>query len=159
MVMRLLEAVQALAVTFWVGTLWSAGLLVAPLLFVVLEDRAVAGTVAGRIFEATAIAGLACGALILALMVFKSRADVLRQLAFWLVMVMLALLLIGQFGLQPVMATLREQAYPQPVMSSEFGSSFAAWHVAARVIYLLQCLLGAALVISGRLEVAGGARR
>ena len=31
---RLLEAIRALVITFWVGTLWSTGLLVAPLLFI-----------------------------------------------------------------------------------------------------------------------------
>jgi len=158
-VARLLEAVQALAITFWVGTLWSTGLLVAPLLFLVLDDRTLAGTVAGRVFEVTALAGLVCGALLLAVFVLMRRAGAFRQMAFWVVIALLALVLIGQFGLQPVMASLREQAYPQPVMSSALGSSFAAWHAAAQVIYLLQCLLGAALVISRRMEVAGGVRR
>ncbi len=157
--MRLLETVQALAVTFWVGTLWSSGLLVAPLLFAVLEDRTLAGTLAGRIFEATAFAGLACGALIFAVAVLKSRAAVFRQTAFWLVIALLALVSIGQFGLQPVMASLREQAYPLPVMSSALRSSFAVWHASAQVNYLLQCVLGAALVVLQRKEPAGAVRR
>jgi hypothetical protein len=155
--MRLLEVVQALAVTFWVGALWSTGLLVAPLLFLVLEDRSLAGTVAGRIFEATAYAGLACGALILAVSVLKLRSAAFRHKASWLVVALLVLVLVGQFGLQPVMASLREQAYPLPVMSSDLGSSFAAWHAAAEVNYLLQCLLGAILVVARRTELAGAA--
>jgi len=159
MLTRVLEALQALAITFWVGTLWSTGVLVAPLLFLVLEDRTLAGTVAGRIFEATAFTGLVCGALILAVSVFRRRAGACRQTAFWLVIALLALVLIGQFGLQPVMAALREQAYPQPVMSSVLASRFAAWHAAAEVNYLLQCLLGAVLVVSRRIDVTAVAKR
>lgn len=158
MMKRLLESVQALAVTFWIGALWSSGLLTAPLLFAVLDDRTLAGTVAGRVFEATAYTGLACGVLILAVAVLKSRAAVFRQTAFWLVIVLLALVLIGQFGLQPVMASLREQAFPQPVMDSALGSRFAAWHAAAEVNYLLQCLLGAALVVLRHKAVTAAAK-
>lgn len=156
--MRLLETVQTLAVTFWIGALWSSGLLIAPLLFAVLEDRTLAGTVAGRVFEATAYTGLACGALILAVAVLKSRAAVFRQTAVWLVIALLVLVLIGQFGLQPVMASLREQAFPQAVMQSALGSRFAAWHAAAEVNYLLQCLLGAVLVVWRHKSAAAAAQ-
>jgi dipeptide/tripeptide permease len=155
---RLVEAVQAIAITFWVGSLWSTGLLVAPRLFSTLDDRTVAGTVAGRVFEATAVAGLICGVGILAILLFRQRRGAFRQTAFWLVVGMLAFTLVGQLGLQPVIAELREQAYPQEVMRSALSGSFAAWHAAAEVIYLVQCLLGAALVISVRTAGAGAAR-
>jgi dipeptide/tripeptide permease len=147
-VSRLLSAVQALAITFWVGALWSAGFLVAPLLFRAIDDRTLAGNVAGRIFEATAFTGLICGLLVLVIMISRRRADILRQRSFWLVIAMLCLVLIGQFVLQPVMGALRAQAYPQEVMRSALGNTFALWHAAAQIIYLVQCLLGAALVIS-----------
>ena len=147
-VSRLLSAVQALAITFWVGALWTAGFLVAPLLFRAIDDRTIAGGLAGRVFEATAFIGLICGLLVLVIMVSRRRADVLRQPSFWLVIAMLCLVLIGQFVLQPVMAGLRAQAYPQEVMRSALGNTFAAWHAVAQIIYLVQCLLGAALVIS-----------
>ncbi len=145
---RLPDAVQALAITIWVGALWSAGFLVAPLLFRAIDDRTVAGTVAGRVFEATAFTGLICGLLVLVIMVSRQRAGVFRQRPFWLVVAMLCLVLLGQFVLQPVMGALREQAYPQEVMRSALASTFTVWHAAARMIYLVQCLLGAALVIS-----------
>jgi len=152
-VARLLDAVLAIAITLWVGALWSTGFLVAPLLFATLDDRTLAGTVAGRVFEATAFAGMVCAVLVLAGLVFRHRAAVFRRVPFWLVVAMMVLTLVGHFGLLPVMAALREQAYPQEVMRSVLGSSFAAWHAVARVIYLAQCLLGAALVILMR---AGG---
>lgn len=156
--LRVVDAVQAVVVTFWVGALWSTGILFAPLLFVTLDDRMLAGTVAGRVFAATAMAGFVCGALVLASLAFRLRADVFRQVPFWLVVAMLGLALVGQFGLQPVMAALREQAFPQEVMRSALSSSFAVWHAAAEVIFLVQCLLGAALVISMRNSGAGAIR-
>jgi hypothetical protein len=39
---------QAVAVTLWVGGLWAIGFLVAPSLFHALDDRALAGDLAGR---------------------------------------------------------------------------------------------------------------
>lgn len=149
--LRFLDAVQAIAVTFWVGALWTSGLLVAPLLFRMLDDRTLAGTIAGSLFATTALIGLACGACILIVWFLcqRGRAPHHHVLA-WLVVAMLAVALIGQYGIQPVLTNLREQAYPQPVMQSIFADSFARWHMVAGILYLAQSLLGAGLVISLR---------
>lgn len=144
---RILEAVQAIAVTLWVGALWTSGLVVAPLLFEVLDDRTLAGAVAGRVFELTAWIGLVCGVCILFTLFVLRRRRGLHNSVLWLVIVMLVLALIGQFGIQPLLAGIREQAYPQPVMQSVLGARFAFWHMVATTLYLVQCLLGAALVV------------
>ncbi|UCH46479.1 MAG: DUF4149 domain-containing protein [Betaproteobacteria bacterium] len=144
---RFLDAVQAIAVTLWVGALWTSGLVVAPLLFQTLSDRTLAGTVAGRLFEVTAFIGLACGISILIICFVRRRARAAQRYLAWLVAAMLVLVVIGQFGIQPVLAAIREQVHPQPVMDSALGPRFAFWHMAATLLYLCQCLLGAALVI------------
>ena len=145
---RVLDAVQAIAVTVWVGALWTSGLVVAPLLFEMLDDRTLAGSVAGRVFELTAWIGLVCGACILFIRFVFRRRRGLHNSVLWLVIAILVLALIGQFGIQPLLAGIREQAYPQPVMQSVLGARFAFWHAVATLIYLAQCLLGAALVVS-----------
>ena len=152
---RFVDAAQALAITLWVGALWTTGLLVASVLFQMLDDRTLAGTIAGRLFEATAFIGLICGACLLVIRLYGWRDQALRHYVVWLIIVMLAFALIGQFGIAPILADLRERAYPQQVMQSTLSGSFAAWHAVAGVLYLVQCLLGAVLVISNRGAGAG----
>jgi putative copper export protein len=151
MMVRLVDAVQAIAVTLWVGALWTSGLLVAPLLFRMLEDRTLAGDIAGSLFGTTTLIGIVCGACILIVWYFRQRGRTPHHhLLAWLVVAMLALGLIGEYAIAPMLAGLREHAYPQPVMQTAFGGSFARWHMVAGVLYLAQSLLGAGLVISLR---------
>jgi hypothetical protein len=143
---RLFDVVQAIAVTLWVGTLWSTGALVAPALFRMISDRTLAGDIAGYLFGMTAFIGLACAGCLLTVRLIQDRTDVLRQPLFWLVLSMVVLVCVSQFGIQPVLASLREQAYPQQVMQSASAGSFAIWHAAAGILYLVQSALGLVLV-------------
>ena len=141
------DALQSIAVTLWVGGLWVIGLVVAPFLFHTLADRAQAGLLAGHLFTAMAYVGLGCGAYLLLyrLAIFGSHA--LSQLLFWTVLLMVALDAAGQFGVQPIMAGLKQQALPMEVMESILRERFAAWHGAASVLYLIECALGLIVVV------------
>ena len=143
---RVFDAVQAIAVTLWVGTLWSTGALVAPALFRLISDRVLAGNVAGYLFGATALIGLACGSCLLVVRLVQDGAGALRQPVFWLVVSMLVLVCAIQFGIQPVLAGLRQQVYPEPVMQSAVANSFATWHAVAGISYLVVSMLGLGLV-------------
>ena len=63
---------------------------------------------------------------------------------------MLFLVLAGQFGIQPVLAHLKAMAFPADVMQSVFADRFRNWHGVASIAYLIECLLGGALVIKAR---------
>lgn len=53
----------------------------------------------------------------------------------------------------PVLAALKEQALPKQVMESVFRDRFATWHGMASGLYVIQSVLGAALVIfPGRIK-------
>jgi hypothetical protein len=52
----------------------------------------------------------------------------------------------GQFGVQPIMAGLKQQALPREVMESMFRDRFATWHGVASVLYLIESVLGVVLV-------------
>ena len=71
----------------------------------------------------------------------------LRQPYFWIVLVMLLLTLAGHFGIQSVIAGIKAQALPADVMHSVFADRFRTWHGVASIAYLLQSLLGVALVL------------
>jgi hypothetical protein len=53
----------------------------------------------------------------------------------------------GEFGVQPVMAALKEQALPKQVMESVFRDRFAAWHGVSSGLYVIQSLFDVALAI------------
>jgi hypothetical protein len=60
---------------------------------------------------------------------------------------MLALAAAGHFGVQPVLAQLKADALPRQVMESALRDRFATWHGVSSALYLVQTLLGIALLI------------
>ncbi len=141
------EALQSIAATLWVGGLWVIGYVVAPVLFSRLGDRALAGLIAGKLFSLIAWTGMACAAYLLLFRLFRYGGGALKQGVFWIVLLMLVLVCAGEFGIQPVMAALKEEALPRQVMESVLRDRFAVWHGVSSVLYVIESLLGAALVV------------
>ena len=143
----------ALSVTLWVGGMWMLGYVVVPVLFKTLPDRMLAGMIAGQLFTLLAYIGVACALYLLLYQLQQSGRAALRRTAFRITAAMLLLVLIGQFVLQPILADLKVQALPLDVMNSAFAAQFKTWHAVSGVIYLIQSLLGIALVLaSGNLQ-------
>jgi hypothetical protein len=147
---RLLAALHEIAVALWAGGIWVSGYLVAPLLFRAAPDRQIAGNLAGTIFTAMAFLGLACAAYILVYRLGRSGLQAMKQGGFWVVVAMVALVVAGQFGVQPILSSLKEQALPREVMESVFRDRFATWHGVASILYVIQSLLAVGLVLLGR---------
>jgi MFS family permease len=143
----LADALQSIAVTLWVGSLWAIGFVAAPTLFARLSDRALAGMLAGKLFTCVAFIGIACGLYLLAYRLARFGANGLRQGFFWVALIMLLLVLAGQFGVQPVLESLKVQALPKEVMESVFRDRFDTWHGVASALYVIQSVLGLALVV------------
>lgn len=132
-------ALQRLLLSIWIGALCASGLIAAPILFRVLEDRALAGTVAGELFAVTAWLGLACAVVLLALDWLRMRNTGWR---FWCLLLMLALVATGQFFLTPMIAELRAAGLAG---TPRFGQL----HGIAGVLYLVTLLTGMVLVAAG----------
>jgi hypothetical protein len=145
-VKALADALQSIAVALWAGGLWTVGLLVAPLLFHSL-DRSQAGLLAGQFFSGMGWTGLGCAAYLLLFRLARFGPQALRQLFFWCTLLMGAATVASQFGIQPLMASLRQQAFPAEVMQSLLRDRFAAWHGVSSALYLVQCGLGVVLVV------------
>ena len=143
---RLPDLLAAWSVALWVGGLWAVGYLAAPALFYNLDDRMMAGFLAGKMFTWMAWVGLVCGAWLLVFRISRFGGGVLNQAFFWLVVVMLLLTVAQHFGIRPVLEHLKDQAMPKDVMQSLFRDRFQTWHGVSSVVYLLQSLLGLALV-------------
>jgi len=152
---RIADILHGVALTLWVGGLWSIGYLVAPALFHSLgSDRQLAGQLAGQLFDLIGWVGLACAAYLLPFLLVRLRSAALRRWDFWLVVLMLLLTVVGLFGVQPLLAQLKADALPREVMASVLRDRFAAWHGVSSVLYLLQSLFGLLLVAT----VARGVR-
>ena len=149
---RWLDACALLLLTLWAGSLWTAGYLVAPTLFSSLT-RMVAGEVAGRIFELVAWVGMA------ALPLLLIRARFIRPSQSGWVTACLALafavLLAGHFGVLPQMQALKAALAAGQLGETEFRAAFGRMHGISSVLYLLQALLAAAVVIGWRRNPVG----
>lgn len=144
---RIADALQSILATLWVGGMWAIGYIVAPVLFSRLGDRALAGLIAGKLFSLIAWIGIASAIYLLVYRTVRNGSAVFREGVFWIVLLMLALVCAGEFGIQPIMAALKEEALPKQVMESVLRDRFAAWHGVSSVLYIIQSLLGAAMVV------------
>ncbi|MCX7156711.1 MAG: DUF4149 domain-containing protein [Rhodocyclales bacterium] len=143
----LTSALYSIAVAVWVGGLLAIGLIAAPVLFTQLADRSVAGGLAGAMFSITAWVGLVCGTYLILFVLFAKGWRVFKSGVFWIVLLMLALTAAGHFGVQPILAQLQADALPRRVMESALRDRFTTWHGVSSALYLVQTLLGIALVI------------
>jgi hypothetical protein len=117
------SALRVLSV-LWVGSLWSVGLWVTPILFAVESDHRLAGVLAGRIFSIETYVGIAVAVFALLL---PGRT---KFMCGYLAAVLLA---VNEWGLRPVMVVAREHG-------SAMGLTFGAWHGVSAVIYLAACV-------------------
>jgi hypothetical protein len=113
---------------------------VAPTLFHALDDSALAGTIAGRLFYVEACFSIVCALLLTVISLFQHK-----RLS-WLVLGMLACTIIGYFVLHPFMADLRAAGLADPDIKWKFG----LLHGVSSGVYLMQSILGAMLVLAGR---------
>lgn len=134
---------ERILLTLWVGGLWSIGYLAVPLLFASLDDRIMAGMLAGKMFTALSYLGLFCGGLLLLRALFTTP----QPFASWtvrLLLVMLLLVAVGEFWIQPIMAELKVGGL---VEGSEKAARFGRLHGLASSLYLFNSLCGLALLL------------
>jgi MFS family permease len=133
---------ERVLLTLWVGGLWAIGYIAVPSLFATLDDRQLAGALAGQMFHIISYIGLVCGVLLL--------VSVLKRLGLqwraWVLIVMLLLVATGEFVLQPMMESLKLEGL---VEGSDAKKQFGMLHGVASIIYLVESLLGLILVIFG----------
>ena len=145
------DKLALLVVTLWVGSLWAIGGIAAPTLFKVIPATYLAGQVAGKMFTLVAYVGMASAAYLLIHRILRSGMGAFKQGFVWIIIAMLLITLLGHFGIQPVIASIKAQAaMPADMMQGVFADRFRTWHGIASIAYLLECLLGIALVLRAR---------
>jgi len=144
--MRLIAATERVLLTAWVGGLWAIGYLAAPVLFKVLEDRRMAGELAGHMFKIIAIVGLVCGTLLLVAALQRHGVRWLRSWRGWTLVAMLVLVALGLFVLQPMIQEVKALGL---VEGSEQVRRFGMLHGVSSILYLFTSVGGLALVACG----------
>lgn len=127
--------------TFWVGGMWAIGYIVAPILFTVLDDRQLAGMIAGHTFTAMSYVGLACGSLLL---IGGAYSRGWKHWRHGILLLMLVIVCVGQFVLQPMMAELKAAGLAE---GSAAAATFGKLHGMASILFLINSIAGLALVV------------
>lgn len=150
----LLSRARLLIATFWVGSLWAVGFVVAPTLFSTLSDRALAGTIAGSLFRVVAWLSMFCAAALLALLFQAARSELQKpaKVLYYLIAGMAACTLLGYMGVQPYIAELRTvlHSVTDAAVLADARKMFGIMHGVSTGIFVVQSLLGAALIIKLR---------
>ena len=132
---------ERILLTLWVGVLWGVGYLAVPVLFAELDDRMLAGRLAGEMFHLVSYIGLGAGALLLLAQLLRGGGR--PGWRGWSLAAMVVLVGIGEFVLQPMMAELKAGGLAE---GSGQASEFAMLHGISSTLYLIVSLAGLALV-------------
>lgn len=126
--------------------MWSVGYIVAPTLFAMLDDRSLAGALAGQLFTTMSYLGLVAASVLLSAQLYRAETVWHRNWRVWVLVVMLLVIVIGEFYLQPLMAELKSAGLSE---GSENAKRFGQFHGIASVLFLINSLLGLGLVVFG----------
>jgi hypothetical protein len=146
-----LQRARLLVAVFWAGSLWTIGYLVAPTLFATLHDSTLAGTIVGSLLAREAWVSIICAALLLVLVNMAAAIEAAQKRRLNIVIgVMLACALAIYFGVQPAMAALKEAAGGMSMRQSPQWTQFAILHGVSQLLYVVESVLAAVLVIRMR---------
>ncbi len=140
------QITERILLTLWIGGMWSVGYIVAPTLFAMLNDRSLAGAVAGQLFSIMSYIGLVAGSVLLSAQFYRAEILWHRNWRIGVLLLMLLVIVIGQFYLQPLMAELKTAGLSE---GSDNARRFGQLHGVASVLFLINSLLGLGLVVFG----------
>jgi hypothetical protein len=137
-------ALERVLLALWVGALWAIGYLAAPVLFSTLDDRMLAGRLAGEMFHWLNYVGMVIGTLLLISNRIRCEVGIDRRAV--TLILMLVIILLNQYGISPMMAEMKAGGLQE---GSANAAQFARLHGIASVFYLINSLLGVGLVVFG----------
>lgn len=122
-----LQRFATVLITLWAGSLWAVCGLVAPSLFALLDDRQLAGQLAGHFFRVESVIGLVVGALLIALD-WRARLALRGRALVWLA------------ALLPFAGTVLLGPFLEQARSSGDMSRFALLHGISACCFLTACI-------------------
>ena len=133
----------------WVGGFITIGFLVVPILFTTIGDRQIAGVIAAHLFKINSYIGVGvCSLLMLIANRLVKLGNRSYRLIRWTLLLMLICTVVAAFIIIPWMNALRDQALQLgiSVRDTSSASLFGLLHGVSSVIFIIQSILGIALV-------------
>lgn len=146
---------ERLSLTIWVGGMLIVGYIVVPVLFRTLEDRMLAGDIAGQLFSILSKIGLGCAVILLLVAVMRTSLDWYRVWQVWVLVCMALIIMIGEYGLTPAMQEIKQSAGVALEKGTEAYQQFARLHGVSSVLFLANSLFGIALAVFGVVNRSG----
>ena len=134
---------KRLVLTVWLGAIWGVGYLAAPILFENLDDPALAGMLAGKMFAVVAWLSMVAGPVMAALTIFTSNRSKRRSLKLLCIAGVMGCMAAVHWWLRPMMDAAR-------LPDGSPGEDFLLIHGASAIVYLLASLLGLVLLWPGK---------
>lgn len=125
--------------TLLVGGLWAIGYVAVPVIFASVDDKQLAGQLAGQLFAVGGGLGLGAGLLLLLLGLLREQVGALANWSWRGVAVLVLLLAVVQFGLAPAIAHARDAGLTD-------GADFQRLHKLASALYMAASVIGLAIV-------------
>lgn len=125
--------------SLWVGGMWAIGYIAIPVLFATIDDKSVAGAVAGRLFTISGWVGFCAASLLALLWLIRMGRGAFKTARLPVLLLALALLLVNLLYVQPEILAAHE-------IAATASEDFALLHRAASVIYMLVSVIGLGLV-------------
>ena len=142
----MLHRLENLLIAIWIGAMVGVGYIAAPVLFAVLDDRTLAGMLAGKMFYIVGVIGLISGGLLLILRFKQESTAFFLHWRGWLLCLMLLFVGIIFFVLQPMIVDLKALGITE---GSAEARKFGLLHGISSVLYLLTTISGATLIFMG----------
>lgn len=138
--------VQNVLLAVWVGAMISIGYIAAPVLFKALDDRKLAGALAGEMFFIVSIIGVVVGTVLIVAYTMRSKSAALTQWRFWLLLIMSITAFSSLFVIQPMMADLKAQGLAP---GSDAAATFGKLHGVSSIMHLMASVSGLVLLFNG----------
>lgn len=131
-----------IAMTFWLGGTWMAGIVIFPVLFKTL-DQITASELVGQILNIQAYIGIICLIIALIEVMVNHKLALLSTKRFWYIVSMFSILVVDYFAIFPMIYDLREKlaAVAHQIVSVQ-NNAFDFWHSFSAIFFILICLLG-----------------
>lgn len=150
------HGLERLSFTLWVGGMIAVAVAVM-VLFSNIADRALAGDIAGQLFNIINYVGVACAVLLLSLWFLRNGGATLKRWQSWAVFIMLLVVVASQWVIRPEIDAVRvkRDAAANGPSAEPLRNQFRKLHGLSFTLYFLNMTIGLAVVfspVSGRRE-------
>ena len=145
----LFQKLSIIISSLWVGGIWSM-LMVTTILFNKVPSSYIAGAIANDMFAFMNLFGMFSSGFLIIYGFKKINLLFLKSVVFWVLLLMLFLILISYFGINPIIDNFNDSSVSKEIIESVFADRYSTWHGVASAAFLFECALGILLLLKIR---------